>query len=585
MDLNKFKNYVDEYKSLPVSEELKAKTLKAAADLIPEDVTDKTYAKKITRIPFKRIAACFLFLVVAGSTIYIGGKLFSPKFSSADSAGNLTANTAENFTVGNGANNDLTNADGYQTYDSTAIAENYTAKSTTGIAAGNSENAANKFSENPFITTAEQGVSTFSIDIDTASYINFRRYIANMTLKQFQESGYSIRTEEAINYFQYAYEKPTGDCPVAVSTSVGDCSWNSNAKLAVITMAGKELTDAERKGSNIVFLIDISGSMDSNEKLPLLKESLKKAIENLSENDTVSIVTYASGVNTVLTGTKGSDTQKITNAIDTLQSGGGTAGSSGLETAYNVAQDYFIKDGNNRIILATDGDFNVGPSSVEELERMVTQKRESGIFLTIIGFGVSYSSGDLRLETMADKGNGGYYVIDCLEEGEKVLNEQFTGTLYTVAKDVKLQVAFNTDSVESYRLIGYENRMLSNSDFENDSVDAGDLGAGQTVTAVYEIILKEDAGNGLFNVDVRYKKPNSDVSELYEHTANISEKLSGDYYFVSAVTEACLAINDSQYKGSATLEHAYEIAKEYGSTSSDKYRLGFIEILRKLINK
>lgn len=436
--------------------------------------------------------------------------------------------------------------------------------------------------ENPIIKTTDENTSTFSIDVDTASYVNFRRSIDEMTLKEFQDNNYSIRTEEAINYFNYSYDKPTGNDPIAVTTTVGDCSWNEKSKLAVITLAGKELNTSEQAGSNIVFLVDVSGSMSSDKKLPLLKKSIKMAVDNLNAKDKISIVTYASGTKIELTGAKGSEKNKINEAIDSFKASGSTAGADGLNTAYSVAQDYFIENGNNRIILATDGDFNVGPSSVDEMKQLVTQKRESGIYLTVLGFGVSYESGDERLEALADNGNGGFYVIDDIAEGEKVLGEQFTGCLYTIAKDVKLQVIFNKNAVETYRLIGYENRVLANEDFEDDKVDAGDMGAGQTVTALYEIVLKENAEADLFNVNVRYKEPNADESSLYEHQAQISSELSNDFYFASAVAEACLAINNSKYKDDATIQHAYDTAKE--NSNNDNYRLEFAEILNKIKN-
>lgn len=434
--------------------------------------------------------------------------------------------------------------------------------------------------ENPIIKTADENVSTFSIDVDTASYVNFRRYISKMSLSEFQQNNYSIRTEEAINYFKYNYLKPDGSQPVAVNTLVGDCPWNKNTKLAVITLAAKDIDQAAQKGSNIVFLIDVSGSMSTQEKLPLVKETLSMAVKNLNEDDTVSIVTYASGVNTVLAGAKGSEKDKIQKAIDRLESGGSTAGADGLNTAYSVAEDYFIKDGNNRIILATDGDFNVGPSSIEEMKELITRKRESGIFITVLGYGVTYNSGDARLEVIADNGNGGFYVIDSLAEGEKVLDEQFSSSFYTVAKDVKVQVEFNKDAVESYRLIGYENRVLDNADFENDRKDAGDMGAGQTVTAMYEITVKDIAAENLFSVKVRYKEPNENESRLYEHTASISKDLNDDFHFASVVAEACLVINNSKYKADASLEHAYNTAKEY--CGEDVYKKEFVEILAKI---
>lgn len=434
--------------------------------------------------------------------------------------------------------------------------------------------------ENKIVKTADDNVSTFSIDVDTASYVNFRRYMSKMSLLEFQQCKYSIRTEEAINYFKYDYVKPDGSHPIAVGALVGDCPWNKNNKLAVITLAAKDVDSTQQNGSNIVFLIDVSGSMSDKDKLPLLKDTIKMAVKNLNEKDTVSIVTYASGVQTVLSGAKGSEKEKIEQALDKLEAGGSTAGASGLETAYSVAQDYFIKDGNNRIILATDGDFNVGPSSVEAMKNLITEKRESGIFITVLGYGVSYNSGDDKLEVIADNGNGGFYVIDSISEGERVLDEQFSGSFFTVAKDVKVQVEFNKEAVESYRLIGYENRVLENSDFEDDDKDAGDMGAGQTVTAMYEITLTENAAEDLFSVKVRYKEPNDDESKLYEHKASISKDLGDDFHFAASVAEACLIINNSEYKGDASLEHAYNAATQY--SGNDVYKKEFAELLKKI---
>ena len=458
--------------------------------------------------------------------------------------------------------------------------------------------------ENPFIKTSDENISTFSIDVDTASYVNFRKSMEEMTLSKFQSNKYTVRTEEAINYFNYNYTRPQGDDIMAVNTLVGNCPWNPGSKLAMITLAGKELNVSEQAGSNIVFLIDVSGSMSPPNRLPLLKDSLKMAIENLNSKDIVSIVTYASGVKTVIAGVEATDKKKIIDALMGLKASGSTAGASGLGLAYSVASDYFIEGGNNRIILATDGDFNVGPSSIEELKQMVTEKRQSGIYLTVLGFGVDYLSGDERLEVLSGNGNGGYFVIDSITEGEKVLCEQFSGVMYTIAKDVKLQVEFNTNAVESYRLIGYENRMLANEDFDNDAVDAGDMGAGHTVTAFYELKLRESLNNAfaeiaqtsedesstdpmkteLFSVRIRYKMPDSDESNLYEHSAKISTQLGEDFYFAAAVAEACLVINNSKYKANASLSHALEAATEFGAGRNDIYKEEFISILQKLVN-
>ncbi len=483
MDFNQFKEYFDKNKALPVSEELKAKTVAAALDKNHKK-THFLNSKNVRRIT--AIAACFvvtaavlsglLFIGLPGSlkresnqcenSIPVGAIADKNETgTNSESENEGTPQNNGNETVNNVTQNNGTNQTGKKAIQTTKNA-GQTKATMPQSKGGMNKPPAGQITENPVIKTRDNAISTFSIDVDTASYVIFRRDIARMSLKEFQNSGNIIRTEEAINYFKYNYTKPTGDTPVAVTTSVGDCSWNKKAKLASITLAGRDLYEAEQKGSNIVFLIDVSGSMMSHDKLPLLKDSLAHAVENLNDKDTVSIVTYASGVRTVLSGAKGSEKSKIIKAINALQAGGSTAGADGLNVAYGVAQDYFIKGGNNRILLSTDGDFNVGPSSVEEMKNLITQKRQSGVFLTVLGFGVNIMSGDERLEVLADNGNGGYYVIDCVEEGEKVLNEQFSSVLYTIAKDVKIQVEFNKTSVESYRLIGYENRMLSNHDFE-----------------------------------------------------------------------------------------------------------------------
>jgi len=607
MNLEQLKDYIDNHKSIPVTEELKEKTIKAALNsgIDIEDKKDNKFLKLIKSKNINRIVAIAASFAVTLSVVlyavFFGFKKPQSNYDSETSgiSGDTkdvdnghgtegstpeTLNDVSEVTPGEITNPATQNLTKQNEAKQTRQTEHKGA-ATTRIIPGTDKSGTGKFTENPFVRTIDNNISTFSIDVDTASYVMFRRDIARMSLQDFQRMGNFIRTEEAINYFKYNYAKPTGDKPIAVTTAVGDCSWNPKAKLAFITIAGKELDLAKQNGSNIVFLIDVSGSMADDDKLPLLKKSFANAVENLSAKDVVSIVTYSSSVNTVLAGAKGSEKSRILSAINSLNASGGTAGADGLNRAYSVAQDYFIKGGNNRIILATDGDFNIGPSSVKEMKNLVIKKRESGIFLTVLGFGVNnIQSGDERLEVLADNGNGGYYVIDCLEEGEKVLNQQFSSVLYTVAKDVKIQVEFNKSTVDSYRLIGYENRMLSNEDFSNDKVDGGDLGSGQTVTALYEIISKNSGEGELFKVKVRYKNPDSDVSQLYEHSGKISQNLTSDFYFASAVAEACLVINNSKYKGNASLSHAYEIACEYGITSADKSRLEFINILKKLIS-
>ena len=579
MKLDKLKQYMDENKTIQVTDELKQKTLEAVNNemLLQQAMSTMKKEQNKKKLWFKwaGLAASLLLVIGMGvSVLFLN--LFSNEKGKQDQ--NYMPSDGSDGSDGNATDNDEMNGigdvnEGGPRYSTPLEEENSGYMNDGNVMDSNNH----QVTENPFIKTSDEKVSTFSIDVDTASYVLFRRTVSQLSLEKLQQYKNYIRTEEAINYFRYNYEEPAGHDPMAVTTWVGDCAWNNKAKLAMITLAGKKLEASAQAGSNIVFLIDISGSMGSEDKLPLLKRSLAIAVENLNPKDKVSIITYASGVNRVLSGVSGNQKNTILSALNQLESGGSTAGASGLNVAYSVAEDYMIANGNNRIILATDGDFNVGPSSVEEMKKLVTNQREKGIFLTVLGFGVNFSWGDKRLEVLADNGNGGYYIIDNADEANKILNEQFTGTLYTIAKDVKLQVEFNENAVESYRLIGYENRTLANEDFENDSVDAGDLGAGQTVTAVYELILKKNAKEELFSVKVRYKEPNSQQSQLYEHGAKISTDLTDDFYFVSAVVETCLVINNSEYKGSATIQHAYTLAERYGK--QDKYKIEFANIL------
>lgn len=432
--------------------------------------------------------------------------------------------------------------------------------------------------ENVFKNTLTSPLSTFSIDTDTASYSNLRRFI---TEGQKIPAG-SIRTEELINYFDYDHPLPTDGTPFAVTTEVSECPWNENNLLAMIAVQGDELK--ERKPSNITFLVDISGSMYSKNKLPLVKRSMDILLDKLEPTDTVSIVTYASGVNTVLDGEKAENKDKIKKAFDSLRAGGGTSGADGLNLAYEVAEKNKI-DGNNRIILCTDGDFNIGPSSDAEMEALITEKRENGIFISVLGFGMGNYK-DSKMETIADKGNGNYAYIDNIREAKKVLADDMTKTLFTIAKDVKIQVEFNPEKAAKYRLIGYENRKLNNEDFDNDKKDAGELGAGSTVTALYEIVPADGAmesglhysstvttgSNDLMLVKLRYKDPDGSESKLIEKPVSYAvSQMSENMKFASSVAELGMILNNSEFKGTSTLDSVYENAK--ASLGADEFGL------------
>ncbi len=433
-------------------------------------------------------------------------------------------------------------------------------------------------SENIFKDAVISPLSTFSIDTDTASYSNLRRFIVE---GQRIPDG-SIRTEELINYFDYNHALPTDDTPFAITTEVAQCPWNENNLLAMVAVQGDELR--ERKPSNITFLIDTSGSMYSKNKLPLVKRSMNILLEKLDATDTVSIVTYAGGVRTVLDGEKAENRDKIKAALDSLRAGGGTAGASGLNLAYEVAEKNRI-DGNNRIILCTDGDFNIGPSSDSEMQSLIEEKREKGIFISVLGFGMGNYK-DSKMELIADHGNGNYAYIDNIREAKKVLADDMTKTLFTIAKDVKIQVEFNPEKVEKYRLIGYENRMLQTEDFDNDAKDAGELGAGASVTALYEIVPTSGAktselhfsqttttgSEDIMFVKLRYKNPDGTESRLIEKSvASEIGEMSENMCFASSVAQLGMILNDSEYKGTATLDTVFADAKS--SLGDDEYGL------------
>lgn len=432
--------------------------------------------------------------------------------------------------------------------------------------------------ENIFKEAISSPLSTFSIDTDTASYSNLRRFVVE---GQPIPNG-SVRTEELINYFDYNHPQPTDSVPFAVTTELAECTWNKDNLLAMVAVQGEELK--QPKPSNITFLIDTSGSMYSHNKLPLVKRSMNILLEKLQPTDTVSIVTYAGGVRTILDGEKAENKDKIKSAFDSLRAGGGTAGASGLNLAYDVAEKNKI-DGNNRIILCTDGDFNIGPSSDAEMKAMIEEKREKGIFISVLGFGMGNYK-DSKMEMIADNGNGNYAYIDNIREAKKVLADDMTKTLFTIAKDVKIQVEFNPEKVEKYRLIGYENRLLNNEDFDNDKKDAGELGAGATVTALYEIVPSDGAkssnlhfsqtsttgGDDIMYIKLRYKEPNEDESKLIEKAVSAEVKpMSENMTFASSVAQLGMILNNSEYKGTATLESVFDGAK--ASLGDDEYGL------------
>jgi len=454
--------------------------------------------------------------------------------------------------------------------------------------------------ENRYLPALTNPLSTFSIDVDTASYANVRRFIK---MNQLPPKD-AVRVEEMINYFQYDYPGPNGKHPFSIFTEISSSPWNPDHRLIHIGLQGRMSETEELPPSNLVFLLDVSGSMKTPNKLPLLKSSFQLLTKQMREKDRVAIVVYAGAAGLVLPSTSGDHKQKILDAIEKLRAGGSTAGGAGIQLAYKVAMENFIKDGNNRIILATDGDFNIGMSSTSELVRMIEEKRKQGIFLTVLGFGMgNYKDG--RMEQLADKGNGNYFYIDGLLEAKKVFIDDLWGNLFTIAKDVKIQIEFNPAKVKAYRLIGYENRMLKKEDFADDKKDAGELGAGHTVTALYEIIpygSKEEIpgtdtlkyqeikispkafrSGELLTVKLRYKDPDGDKSKLIVYPLiNRSiqfAKASNNFKFAAAVAQFGMLLRDSKFKGSASLDAVLEIAKEAKGLDSHGYRAEFINLV------
>lgn len=458
----------------------------------------------------------------------------------------------------------------------------------------------NVLEEMGFTAAALNPLSTFSADVDTASYSNLRRMIMDgYQLEDIPEG--SVRIEELLNYFSYDYKKPGRGEPFGVTTEIANCPWNKNTKVAMIGLKTKDVDFSEAPASNLVFLIDVSGSMYSNDKLPLLQQAFGLLTENLTAKDTVSIVVYAGEDRVILEGKKGTDQREILNAINDLEANGSTNGSDGIITAYALARKYYIEGGNNRVILATDGDLNVGLTTQEELEKLITKEKQSGVYLSVLGFGTGNIK-DNKMETLADKGNGNYAYIDSLAEARKVLVEEMGSTLVTVAEDVKFQVEFNPDVVAGYRLIGYENRKLSEQDFADDTKDAGEVGAGHTVTVLYEIVtvdaqatysgtsLKYGEGKKIpaneewFTVNIRYKEPGKSTSNLLDYPvdAKVFKRTPGqDMQFAMAVAEFGLVVTDSSYKGEADMQNVINRLRLI-DTKGDEYKEEFGVLVRML---
>ena len=458
-----------------------------------------------------------------------------------------------------------------------------------------------KIVENNFKNVKETPVSTFSIDVDNASYSNVRRFLNG---NQLPPSG-SVRIEEMINYFDYDYKNPSGVHPFAFETEVSDCAWNTNNKLIHIGIQGKKLDYNDIRPSNFVFLIDASGSMEDSNKLPLLKKSLLMLLEQLDDKDMISIVAYAGAAGLILPPTRATEKSKIKNALESLNAGGSTAGGEGIELAYKTAKDAYIPNGNNRVILATDGDFNVGTSSTASLVDLIIEKRKDDIYLTILGFGMgNYKDG--RMEQISNSGNGNYFYIDNIKEAEKVFVREMRANMFTIAKDVKIQIEFNPAKVESYRLIGYENRVMNKEDFDDDKKDAGELGAGHSVTALYEIVpagtsngnntsgdLKYQqntvktgaaADTELMTIKFRYKKPKEEVSILMEYPV-IDNKISlanssNNFKFSAAVAGFGMILTKSQFKGNLTFASVSELAKSGLGNDEFGYKTEFINMIR-----
>ena len=457
--------------------------------------------------------------------------------------------------------------------------------------------------ENSFHKVSDDPLSTFSIDVDAASYSNIRRFITDGKLPP---AG-AVRIEEMVNYFKYQYPQPTNEDPFSINTEIATAPWNTDHQLVLIGLQGKKIPVENLPSSNIVFLIDVSGSMQQPNKIGLVKASMKLLVDQLRPQDKVAMVVYAGAAGLVLPSTSGDKKIKIKEAIDALEAGGSTAGGAGIKLAYHTAKNNFIRNGNNRVILCTDGDFNVGESSDDAMERLIEEERKSGVFLTVLGYGMGNYK-DSKMQKLADKGNGNHAYIDGIGEAKKVLVSEFGGTLFTIAKDVKLQVEFNPAKVQAYRLIGYENRMLAKEDFNDDKKDAGELGSGHTVTALYEVILvgtksdflkktdtlkyqdnlvalsKSSQTDELLTVKFRYKKPNADESKLLEYAVKENQlsidASSDNFRFAAAVAEFGMLLRNSEFKSKASYNNVLTLARKAKGADEEGYRSEFIQLVK-----
>jgi Ca-activated chloride channel family protein len=457
-----------------------------------------------------------------------------------------------------------------------------------------------KIYENPFLDAARAPLSTFSIDVDTASYSNTRRFLSEGRLPPRD----AVRIEELVNYFPYEYPQPDASAPFSVTAEVAECPWDTRHKLVHIGLQGRKVSAEDLPPANLVFLVDVSGSMGDAAKLPLVKSSLRTLAEQLRPRDRVAVVTYAGASGIALPSMTGDRKGEIVSAVERLQPGGSTNGASGIQLAYRVAEENFIRGGSNRVILATDGDFNVGVTSDTELVKLIEEKRKGGVFLSVLGFG-SGNYNESMMEKLADKGNGNFAYIDTHAEAEKALGQQVAGTLATIAKDVKIQVEFNPRLVAGYRLIGYENRLLADRDFNDDRKDAGEIGAGHSVTALYEVVpagqkvenpgvdeLKyatpaeptQGAGTGeLLTVKLRYKEPDGDASKplnvgVLDRQASF-RNASENFKFAAAVAQFGLLLRDSRYKGQSSFDGAAELARTSAGADLHGYRAEFLRLV------
>ncbi len=491
---------------------------------------------------------------------------------------------------------------GVQVTSANGDMQDYFKKDEPGLYSDFDREGYDKITENKFLKATDNPLSTFSIDVDAASYSNVRRFLNQ---GQLPPAG-AVRIEEMVNYFKYEYPQPGNKDPFTVNTEISDAPWNPEHKLVLIGLQGKQIPTDNLPASNLVFLIDVSGSMDEPNKLPLVKASMKLLVDQLREEDKVAMVVYAGAAGLVLPSTSGHEKTKIKDAIDRLDAGGSTAGGEGIKLAYKTARENFAKGGNNRVILCTDGDFNVGESSDDAMERMIEQERKSGVFLTVLGYGMGNYQ-DAKMQKLADKGNGNHAYIDGISEAKKVLVNEFGGTLFTIAKDVKLQIEFNPAKVQGYRLIGYENRMLAKEDFNDDKKDAGELGSGHTVTALYEIIpagvesdflkdvdklkyqkdveplSKTKYNDEIMTVKLRYKAPDGDVSKLIERPVKdehiVIAKTSDNFRFAAAVAQFGLLLRDSEFKSEASYASVISLAKKAKGNDDEGYRSEFIRLV------